>query len=43
MITDSAFYRNKRYHQAEDTADRLNYQRMAQVVQGVYTLLEQAR
>lgn len=43
MVTDSAFYRNKQYHQADDTADRLNYQRMAQVVQGIYTLLEQAR
>jgi len=32
MITDTAFYRNKAYHQAGDTADRLDYDRMAQVV-----------
>lgn len=36
MITDTAFYRNKNYHTAQDTADTLDYQRMALVVQGVY-------
>lgn len=39
MITDTAFYRNKQYHLPGDTADRLNYQKMAQVVNGVITLL----
>ncbi|HHQ9657255.1 TPA: aminopeptidase, partial [Escherichia coli] len=39
MITDTAFYRNKQYHLPGDTADRLNYQKMAQVVDGVITLL----
>lgn len=32
MITDTAFYRNKQYHLPGDTADRLNYQKMAQMV-----------
>jgi Zn-dependent M28 family amino/carboxypeptidase len=36
MITDTAFYRNKAYHTAADTADRLDYVRMAQVVDGVF-------
>jgi Zn-dependent M28 family amino/carboxypeptidase len=36
MITDTAFYRNKAYHTAADTADRLDYARMAQVVDGVF-------
>jgi hypothetical protein len=36
MITDTAFYRNSRYHSAQDTPDTLDYQRMAMVVQGVY-------
>jgi Zn-dependent M28 family amino/carboxypeptidase len=36
MITDTAFYRNPRYHTARDTADTLDYERMAKVVQGVY-------
>ncbi len=36
MITDTAFYRNPNYHTFEDTPDTLDYQRMAQVVQGVY-------
>jgi Zn-dependent M28 family amino/carboxypeptidase len=35
MITDTAFYRNTAYHAALDTADRLDYTRMAMVVQGV--------
>lgn len=39
MVTDTAFYRNRQYHQAGDTADRLDYQRMAQVVDGVFALL----
>jgi Zn-dependent M28 family amino/carboxypeptidase len=35
MITDTAFYRNPNYHSAFDTPDTLDYQRMAQVVEGV--------
>jgi hypothetical protein len=36
MITNTAFYRNKAYHTAGDTADRLDYDRMAMVVTGVH-------
>ena len=36
MITDTAFLRNKEYHHPGDTADRLNYEKAAQVVRGVY-------
>jgi hypothetical protein len=36
MVTDTAYNRNKSYHTAGDTADRLDYRRMAMVVQGVY-------
>ncbi|MDD5629679.1 MAG: M28 family peptidase [Elusimicrobia bacterium] len=44
MITDTAFYRNPDYHTSQDTADRLDYRRMAQVVDGVSTaVLELAR
>lgn len=39
MITDTAFYRNTAYHTPHDTPDRLNYQRMAMVVQGVYAAI----
>jgi hypothetical protein len=35
MITDTAFYRNPNYHTALDTADKLDYKRMAMVVEGV--------
>jgi Zn-dependent M28 family amino/carboxypeptidase len=34
MITDTAFYRNPRYHTAGDTPETLDYKRMAQVVDG---------
>jgi len=36
MVTDTAFYRNPHYHTKQDTADTLDYGRMAMVVQGVY-------
>ncbi len=36
MVTDTAFFRNRSYHQAGDTADALDYRRMARVVRGVY-------
>lgn len=36
MVTDSSFYRNDRYHTAEDTPESLDYSRMAHVVEGVY-------
>jgi Zn-dependent M28 family amino/carboxypeptidase len=36
MITDTAFYRNRNYHTALDTEEKLDYKRMAMVVEGVY-------
>ncbi len=36
MITDTAFYRNANYHTQDDTAERLDYRRMGQTVEGVY-------
>lgn len=36
MITDTAFYRNRNYHTAADTEEKLDYKRMAMVVEGVY-------
>jgi Peptidase family M28 len=35
MITDTAFFRNPNYHRPGDTADTLDYGRMAEVVTGV--------
>jgi len=35
MVSDTAFMRNPNYHAATDTADTLDYQRMASVVDGV--------
>jgi hypothetical protein len=39
MITDTAFYRNKNYHQPTDTMETLDLKRMAQVIEGVYVAL----
>ncbi len=36
MVTDSAFNRNKNYHTEYDTAEKLDYKRMAKVIDGVY-------
>ncbi len=35
MLTDTAFVRNPNYHQASDTPDTLDYERMAEVTLGV--------
>jgi Zn-dependent M28 family amino/carboxypeptidase len=39
MVTDTAFYRNSNYHLPSDTADTLDYPRMAEVVRGVYAAM----
>ena len=36
MVTDTAFYRNPRYHTPDDKPETLDYKRMAQVVKGVH-------
>lgn len=36
MITDTAFLRNPNYHKPTDTPDTLDYDRMADVVRGLY-------
>lgn len=41
MITDTAFYRNRNYHSAHDTAEKLDYKRMAMVVEGVYAAVNE--
>jgi Peptidase family M28 len=38
MVTDTSFMRNPHYHQAGDTFEKLDYKRMAQVVQGAYSV-----
>jgi Zn-dependent M28 family amino/carboxypeptidase len=39
MVTDTSFFRNRAYHTAADTADRLDYKKMSDVVSGVYAYL----
>ena len=40
MITDTAFYRYAGYHRATDTPDRLDYDRMARLVEGLFLALK---
>ncbi len=40
MVTDTAFMRNKNYHLAGDTYEKLDYARMAKVVQAVYAVTQ---
>lgn len=40
MITDTAFYRNQEYHKTGDTWDRLNYEKMAEVVKAVFSAIK---
>jgi hypothetical protein len=39
MITDTAFFRNTNYHTPHDTIETLDFDKMAEVVQGVYGAL----
>jgi len=41
MVTDTSFFRNRHYHQLTDTIDTLDFDKMAEVIKGLYyTLLE---
>jgi hypothetical protein len=39
MITDTSFFRNHHYHQTSDTIETLDFDRMTEVVKGVYWAL----
>jgi hypothetical protein len=39
MITDTSFYRNDNYHQVSDLPSTLNYDKMGEVVKGVYNAI----
>lgn len=44
MITDTAFFRYNAYHTVQDTPEKLDYQRLARVVQGLTpTIIDLAR
>jgi hypothetical protein len=39
MITDTALFRNPYYHTSLDTVDKLNFEKMARAVEGVYRVV----
>ncbi len=39
MVTDTAFMRNTNYHTEHDTLEKLDYERMAKVIVGVYEVV----
>ncbi|HEV7241254.1 MAG TPA: M20/M25/M40 family metallo-hydrolase [Thermoanaerobaculia bacterium] len=41
MVTDTALFRNPHYHTASDTPDKLDYERMAMVVDGLAGVVEE--
>jgi Zn-dependent M28 family amino/carboxypeptidase len=41
MVTDTAFYRNPNYHSPSDLPDTLDYNRMAQVVEGLKAAVDE--
>ncbi len=41
MLTDTAFFCNKRYHEATDNPDPLDYKRMAACVLGLYEAVKE--
>jgi Zn-dependent M28 family amino/carboxypeptidase len=41
MVTDTAFYRYPYYHSNEDTADKLDYERLAKLTHGLHAALYQ--
>jgi len=43
IITDTAYLRNPNYHMAGDTADTLDYTRMARIVEGLLTAIVRLR
>ena len=40
-ITDTAPFRYRHYHKLEDTPDKLDFDRMARVVEGVARVIEE--
>jgi hypothetical protein len=40
MVTDTAPFRYPFYHSTQDTADKLDYGRMARVVEGMAAVIE---
>jgi hypothetical protein len=40
MITDTALYRYPHYHTAQDTPDKVDYDRMVPLVDGLEKMLE---
>ncbi len=43
MVTDTAFYRNQNYHYPDDTIDTLDFDKMAEVIRGVYWVIVKSR
>ena len=41
MVTDTAYFRNRNYHQETDTIDSLNFNEMAKVVKGLHRALSE--
>lgn len=43
MVTDSALFRDRRYHTVRDTPEHLDCERMARVVTGLVAVIDDLR
>ena len=43
MVTDTSFFRNRHYHQATDSIETLDFERMGEVVRGLFHTLSRIR
>jgi len=41
MITDTAFFRNHAYHTVDDVPEKLDYEKMSDVLSGIFNLITQ--
>jgi hypothetical protein len=39
MVTDTSFFRNRHYHQATDSIETLDFEKMGEVVRGLFHTL----
>jgi hypothetical protein len=43
ILTDTSFFRNPNYHKVTDTINTLNFEKMSDVVNGVYRVVSEER
>ena len=42
MVTDTSFNRNKHYHVGGDDPEKLDYEKMAEVIKGIFAYMKES-